>query len=612
MDTTTNTHTTDTRPLAYSYRRFSSVKQEEGDSLRRQKDIAKECAKEHNLHLVDNDEYSFLDRAKSAYSGANFNDDDSQLRRFYELVKSGAIPKGSYLIVESLDRLSRRHPTEALPRFFELLRAGVNVITGMDKRVYTGEPSEVELIVSIMEMSRSYRESKYKSERVGEAWRDKQELAREKLTPMGATRPAWLTPVYRDVDQGNPKKKPTHYVIDEDKAAIVRQIFQWTLDGYGREVIARKLNEAGVPAFRTEKGWGGSSVAQILKSPTVLGIYQPYRGKGKERVAVGEPIKGLYDPIIDEQTFYEAQRATDRRFRERVTKHPPRYNVWQKILKCTNCHASLNYYTKGAKQPPSLRCYEAGKGKCKARAIRVDRSEAAFKEMLTKVNSLALVQSDARSIQSRLYEVQGRIAEQQGLIAESQKLLLTRRSPTILSMIADADDEIAALQRQEVELEQALAADAITNKEDFLARVDLTSYEGRARANELLKRLGILVTAFKVDDTVRYEVYKKELKIFTMTDSGSDVPIQVKSYNGEVSTAMWKQGDTDELVAHGTFFRKLRKPEDAPKAAQPTGPVPDWSQYDDTLPDEAYELLGITGDEDEPVFHETPMHAPDD
>ncbi|MFX9923537.1 recombinase family protein, partial [Acinetobacter baumannii] len=64
--------------------------------------------------------------------------------------------------------------------------------------------------------------------------------------------------MYRDEDQGNAKKKPTHYVIDKDKASIVRQIFQWTLDGYGREVIARKLNEAGVPAFRTEKGWGGS------------------------------------------------------------------------------------------------------------------------------------------------------------------------------------------------------------------------------------------------------------------------------------------------------------------------------------------------------------------
>jgi DNA invertase Pin-like site-specific DNA recombinase len=588
MDTDTNT--TDTRPLAFSYRRFSSVKQEEGDSLRRQKDIAQECAKKFNLHLVDDDDYSFLDRGKSAYSGANFNDDDSQLRRFYELVKDGSIPQGSYLIVESLDRLSRRHPTEALPRFYELLKAGINVITGMDKRVYTGEPNEVELVVSIMEMSRSYRESKYKSERVGEAWRDKQEDARKELKPMGATRPAWLDPVY-DPNDKNPKRKPIRYVVNDEKADIVRQIFRWTLDGYGREVIAKKLNEAGYDAFKTKKGWGGSSVAQILKSPTVLGIYQPMTGKGKERVEVGPPIHGFYDAIIDEETFYAAQKATKDRFRTRTTKHPPHYNLWQKILKCAYCGAAMNRYTKGKKAPPSLRCYEAGKGTCKAKAIRVDRSEKAFRELLTKVNSLSLVQSDAKSLQSKLYEVQGRIAEQQGLIADSQKLLLTRRSPTLLEMIADADDKIQELRREEVELEQALAADAITNKEDFLARVDLSSYEGRARANELMKRLGILVTASKVDDTITYVVYKKEIRIATMTDASVDGPIDTKAFSGSVQMAKYRQGETDELYVSPGFNRKMKTPEELRAPAVPTPVVdgPNWASYDGPFPDNDYD-----------------------
>jgi DNA invertase Pin-like site-specific DNA recombinase len=576
------------KPLAFSYRRFSSVKQEENDSLRRQKNVAEECAKAYGLQLVDNDEYSFLDRAKSAWTGANYTDDDSELRRFYELVKAGAIPQGSYLIVESLDRLSRQHPREALPRFIDLLNAGINVITGMDRRVYTGEVSDLDLIVSIMEMSRSYRESKYKSERVGDAWRDKQKLARDELKPLGATRPAWLDPVYREEDRDNPKKKPTHYVVNEEKKQIVKDIFQMALDGYGREVVARKLNERGIPSFKG-KTWGGSSVAQILKSPTVLGIYQPYTGKGKDRVPVGEPIKGLYDPIIDETTFYAAQKATDDRFRTRVTKHPPHFNVWSKLLKCTNCHASLNYYTKGANQPPSLRCYEAGKGNCKARAIRVDRSEKAFRELLTKVNSLALVQSDARTIQNKLNEVQGRIAEQQSLIAASRDLLRTRKSLSILGMIADADDEIARLQKEESELEQALAADAITNKADFLERLDLKSYEGRARANELLKRLGILVTALKVDDTVTYEVYKKELKILTMTDTNVDVPIDVRSYSGSVTMAMYRQGETDELYVSPGFNRRLKKPGTSEAVATPSTDGPNWNSLDEPLYEQDYE-----------------------
>lgn len=237
------------KPLAYSYQRFSSVKQEENDSIRRQKSLAEVIAEEKQLQLVDTEEYSFLDRAKSGYSGANFTDDDSQLRRFYELVKAGTIPKGSYLIVESLDRLSRQHPKTALPRFIDLLNAGINVITGMDRRVYTGEVSDLDLIVSIMEMSRSYRESKYKSERVGAKWREKQKAA-ESGTPMGATRPGWLDPVYRPEDKDNPKKKPTHYIVNDAKKKIVEDIFQWTIDGYGREAIAKRLNEADIKSFK--------------------------------------------------------------------------------------------------------------------------------------------------------------------------------------------------------------------------------------------------------------------------------------------------------------------------------------------------------------------------
>jgi DNA invertase Pin-like site-specific DNA recombinase len=549
-----------TKPLAYSYRRFSSVKQEEGDSLRRQKDIAVDYCKLHNLQLVEDEQYTFLDRSKSAYRGKNL-DDKAELRRFYELVENGSIPVGSYLIVESLDRLSRQHPRKALPRFLDLLDAGINIVSVNDDKVYkAGKVDDLDLIVSIMEMSRSHRESLHKSVRVGQAWRNKQEEAR-KLKPMGATRPAWLDPVYSEDDKDDPKKKPISYVINEEKKQIVRNIFQWTLEGYGREAIAKRLNEAGIESFK-KKTWGGSSVAQILKSPTVLGIYQPYSGKGKERVKVGDPITGLYEPIIDEQTFYEAQNATKQRFITGAKRQSRQYNVWQKLLRCTRCNAALNVYTKGAKQPPYLRCYEAGKGKCDAKAIRLDRADEVFKELLTKVNSLALVQSDARSLQAQLSEVQGRMIVQQQIRTDTLKFLRDRPSQSLRAEVADADDEIARLQEKELELEKALAADRITNKEDFFSRLDLVSREGRARANELLKRLGILVTVFKTDEAIHYQVYKKDQKILSVTDRGDE--LATSSYSVDVTMAMFGQSELQEHqleVNIGFGLKKRIKPD---------------------------------------------------
>lgn len=602
------------KPLAYSYRRFSHAKQNEAGSLKRQKDIAVAYCEKHGLQFVEDEQYTFLDRAMPAFRGKNATDDKAELRRFLDLVEAGSIPVGSYLIVESLDRLSRQHPREALPRFLDLLNAGISIVSCNDDKLYkAGKVEELDLIVSIMEMSRSFRESDNKSIRVGKAWRQKQEEA-VAGKPMGATRPAWLDPVYPDEDKEKAKDKklkPTHYVINDDKAKIVRDIFQWTLDGYGREAIAKRLNEAGIDSFKG-KTWGGSSVAQILKSPTVIGVYQPYSGKGKDRVKVGEPITGLYPPIIDEQTFYAAQKATTDRFITGAKKQSRQYNVWQRVLKCSRCHAALNVYTKGAKQSTYLRCYEAGKGNCDARAIRLDRADEAFKELLTKVNSLALVQSDARSLQVQLNEVGGRIAEQQRLRAETLEFLRSRPSTSLRMMVADADDEIARLQEQEAEIEQALAADRITNKEDFFARLDLVSREGRARANELLKRLGIIVTAIRTDDAIEYTVFKKDLKILTMTDADGDDEIRVKPYSGEVAEIQLRQGEIaeDDLYVSPGFNRKLKKPGASEAIATPsTEPGPDWTSYDETLPDEIHDLFG---EPEEAGFSEVPLHAPDD
>jgi len=218
-------------------------------------------------------------------------------------------------------------------------------------------------------------------------------------------------------------------------------------------------------------------------------------------------------------------------------------------------------YSKGKEQRKYLRCYEAAKGRCEAKAIRLDRSEDVFRELLTKVNSLALVQSDARSLQVQLNEVEGRKAVLQRDMEANLEFLRTRPSPAIRALVADADDEIARLEQKRIELEKSLAADRITDKADFFARLDLESYEGRSRANELLQRLSVLVTASKVDNVVTYLVYKKEVEILTITEIDGD--IQKQSDSPDVMMAMHYQGEVqlhEMEVNVGFRSKKLRKP----------------------------------------------------
>jgi len=218
---------------ACSYIRFSDPSQAHGDSYRRQLTATIAYCKEEGLELVSDSDYTFFDKGISAYSG-KLRDDDTELSRFLSLVKDGSIASGSTLIIESLDRLSREHVRAALPLFMQLLNAGINIHTLHSHKTYTRDYDEMNLFQSILEMSRSHRESLWKSQRIASRWAQKQEQARKGM-PLGETKPAWLDLVY------GKDGKPTGF-IENDKVDVVRKIFRYTLDGHGRTMVARMLN----------------------------------------------------------------------------------------------------------------------------------------------------------------------------------------------------------------------------------------------------------------------------------------------------------------------------------------------------------------------------------
>src|SRR5438067_9614206 len=91
-------------PRAYSYRRFSTPQQRDGNSLKRQAEAARAWAQRHGITL--DEDLTFTDEGVSALYGLNAA--DGKLAAFKEAVTDGDVPPGSYLLVESLDRISRQ------------------------------------------------------------------------------------------------------------------------------------------------------------------------------------------------------------------------------------------------------------------------------------------------------------------------------------------------------------------------------------------------------------------------------------------------------------------------------------------------------------------------
>src|SRR5437016_3462950 len=159
-------------PLAYSYLRFSSPQQSEGDSLRRQKQDRERWLQEHPDVAFDK-ALVMTDAGRSAFKRKNW--DTYALAKFVEHIKSGRVKPGSYLLVENLDRLSREDAGEATELFLSIVNKGVVIVQLSPVVMEFRRPVNMhQLMYAVVELSRGHSESAIKSERGRSSWARKQ------------------------------------------------------------------------------------------------------------------------------------------------------------------------------------------------------------------------------------------------------------------------------------------------------------------------------------------------------------------------------------------------------------------------------------------------------
>ncbi len=164
------------------------------------------------------------------------------------------------------------------------------------------------------------------------------------------------------------KKAPEnkyHWLIDEEAAAVVRRIFQLTIEGHGPYDIARILHDDQVetPAvylarqnrgvwkskeeYRSLYNWSGNVVAQILAKPEYMGDtvnFRSHKASYKDKRAVMNPqeewliFENTHESIVDRETWELAQklRKTPRRI-----DHIEEANPFTGLLYCAECGAKM-------------------------------------------------------------------------------------------------------------------------------------------------------------------------------------------------------------------------------------------------------------------------------
>ena len=321
---------------AVIYARWSSDEQGKGSTLARQREDCLAMAEAHGWKVVE----EIVDDGVSAFRGTHA--DVGALGRFVRAVEDGAYPDGVVLVVERLDRLSRQTPEVSFAAMLRMTGAGVVVATVDGNRQYrTGQFGMAEIIEVIVKSQLSYEESAKKSERVGRAWAKKRErLANGDMRVLTRRAPSWL----------RVEGDPPSFVVDEERAAVVRRIFDLTLMGMGKQSIARQLNEDGVPTFGRAAAWRASSVQKILASDAVIGTFQPHtKPKGGIREVAGDRIEGYFPPVVDlglHARTMAARRARSRKMRGRGRQLT---NIFSGLATCKDCGARMTLRAKGRK-----------------------------------------------------------------------------------------------------------------------------------------------------------------------------------------------------------------------------------------------------------------------
>jgi DNA invertase Pin-like site-specific DNA recombinase len=350
--------------LAIAYVRFSSEEQADGHSVERQRANIQAYCQRAGLEISE----TLVDEGHSAFKGHHIT--KGQLGRFLAEADKGR-HSGKALVVEHLDRLSRLGISKTSELLNRIHKAGIEVHITQENRVIR---SADDLLTAIMNVIGSYSGQEYFKKlrkRVSGAWMKKKHQSNNGHA-ITSISPSWLI-----AQVGKP------FQVNEERANIVRTIFELSANGLGKRLIARRLTEQKVRTFGRSDAWSQSSVGDILTNRAVLGEYQPHTGKRAERRPEGDVRTDFYPAIIDAALWQRVQDTlSDRRSARLAGRTGKVRNLFSGLLFDVTDGAprAMHFIDKGTKSTRNLSTEKTSSGK--PNTVNYARFERGFLEFL--------------------------------------------------------------------------------------------------------------------------------------------------------------------------------------------------------------------------------------
>jgi len=479
--------------LAISYLRFSSSKQKKGASYERQLEATEKYCAQNNLTLIEH----IADKGISGWNEDNL-EETAALGKFLKLIESGKIKKGTTLIVENLDRITRANLNKAVNLVTGILESGIDIVTTMDGKRYQKNSTPTDLMIAIIYLTRGNDESEIKSKRVKQAWSIKREMICEGKFVKLTQHPNWL------------KIEKEKYIEIDDSSKLVQRIFDMYTSGIGGNLIANQLNNEKIKPFsKNGKKFTFSSIERLLKNPAVIGRCD----------IVSPPKENYYPKIISDSIWYQAQSIRQKNNHYKGTRNDSKkINFLGGIAFCRECGSSLVRYSCGpqSKRYQYLVCSSAKYGNHKMDLIDYKIAQETIVMAIYQCNFLN------NFIDSNKPEInEGNIEALSGKLIEVQNRIIN---------VCDAIEE--------------------TNSKDLKSRLNSLQLEKTEIENKIIYEK-------KIISERQYNLSTKDLFIRTVYQKIDDnnFRMRIRSYFRSIVKAayIWKDNDPKGIVVHIRF-----------------------------------------------------------
>ncbi|HHX1496262.1 TPA: recombinase family protein [Pseudomonas aeruginosa] len=574
------------RKVLYKYIRFSSIQQAKGSSFARQNERLEKYAAENGFEVDDS--LDLKDFAKSGFHGIN-KEVDQGLGRFMLAIEKGLIPTdgSAYLAVEQFDRLSREDIFKAQKTLNDILEKNVNVITLMDGRIYTQKSLSnfMEVLYSLFLMEQAHQESLKKSDRIKGAYTNKvknlKALAKEQrqamiewekhktgdkpvLEPLinqiqfSSQVPYWIDQKVEVVSG----RKFRRFVINEEKAGIIRYALSLLNDDNGYMNVAATLNKEGVPRLdfvsnkkrSTRKDiWTNRAVNEFVNSDAIFGDLSLYDNfyadkefeydgvkvskKVGKRTHI-ENIPNYYPAVIDKKLVMGLRARANAKKKGRVAGRTTNTNLFQNLLFCGKCGDSMHLIqskrttNKGTYQRFYLVCYSARHKACDAKMIAYQELERELvKYLVMPINEAHLgdtskVINEARN--EKILELEGEIKGVEDQIdayrqeMKNNKNLKPSIALTFLSEL-ESDKEFKIHQLKELQLQKDKTIEYLESEN--VSSFDINTEEGRIAFKVAVKQRYAGFFVFTEDHVVM---------VFERTGAAEIFKVEIQNRRGKV------------------------------------------------------------------------------